>query len=675
MKTAALVYCFLWAVVASAQKNTPVLEKNITINCNNEPISSILEKLEKQAGVRFSYNPLAIHANKSASLYCKQKPLRIALYQLFQQKVTFKQSGNIIILTAVKPVAKPPDQIELIGYIYNEDGDRLPQASIYSKTHKVSCVSNQHGYYVLKIPARALPVKLSIAKNEFRDTSIVITSAMQDQHIVLQAAFKNQLFTQSYIPLDTITNTTKTTDTLPTATIPKDTIERKHAFKRLIEKMVISDNIKSNLKNIRDTFFTKTQIGLVPYISTNSLLSANTINDYSINLLAGYSQGVNKIEVGGIANINRGNVKYAQLAGITNINAGNVTGVQLAGIGNSNLGKTHGIQLAGIYNMGTDLHGIQAAGIANINASIPDTFAIFKQWTNNYVYGIRVAGIANVNAGYFTGIQAAGIANIGKHHDGIQLAGISNIGMGKASGVSIAGIGNINYDTSNGYAIAGITNLNYKQVKGTQIAGIANVSWGEVDGLQIASLVNIAKHINSSQIALLNFSDSAKGLPVGFLSFVKSGYHKFEIWGNDWMYTQLAYRTGVQKFHNIFSIGIDLTSRFDGVWCYGYGVGSAFNVSPTWLLQQEIMIQQLVKGSLLNAPLNGQYFIGVEKKVAQQMSVAIGPVVHSQLIFGSQNYYRPIAERLSSYEIIEKNYTNGNTLQVWIGGKISIKFF
>ena len=89
-----------------------------------------------------------------------------------------------------------------------------------------------------------------------------------------------------------------------------------------------------------------------------------------------------------------------------------------------------------------------------------------------------------------------------------------------------------------------------------QVAGLFNFVAHEIQGAQIGALLNYAEKVKGVQVGLLNIADSVHGVPVGFLSFVAKGYHKIEISADEIFYTNLAFRTGVSQFYNIFTAGV-----------------------------------------------------------------------------------------------------------------------
>ena len=85
---------------------------------------------------------------------------------------------------------------------------------------------------------------------------------------------------------------------------------------------------------------------------------------------------------------------------------------------------------------------------------------------------------------------------------------------------------------------------------GAQVSGLMNICGGDIYGAQISGLLNFGTRVHGSQIGVFNFSDSVAGVPVGFLSFVRKGYHQLEISANESFPLNLALRTGVRQFYN-----------------------------------------------------------------------------------------------------------------------------
>ena len=190
------------------------------------------------------------------------------------------------------------------------------------------------------------------------------------------------------------------------------------------------------------------QITFISPMGTNGIYSGQVANNVSINILAGISGGVRGVELGGLANISKGDIIGFQAAGLANAGLGYVTGVQLAGLANYNKEFVHGLQAAGLINFTKDeFEGLQLAGLANGN-------------TQN-TKGVQVAGLVNTSTKIMEGVQVAGITNVAlKELNGFQL-GLINF-AGKLNGFQLglinvadsvgkgAGLGLITY-YRNGY--------------------------------------------------------------------------------------------------------------------------------------------------------------------------------------------------------------------------------
>lgn len=149
----------------------------------------------------------------------------------------------------------------------------------------------------------------------------------------------------------------------------------------------------------------KAQVSFLYPIGTNGT-ATNISNDYSFNMLAGVNGGVNKFEIGGLANIN----------------TGSVTGFQLAGLANVNTGYSSGFLISGIANVVTDgTSGFMLSGIGN--------------YVEGNSSGFQLSGIANINKGNFSGLQL-GLVNAAKELKGVQF-GLINYAESAENGVPI----------------------------------------------------------------------------------------------------------------------------------------------------------------------------------------------------------------------------------------------
>lgn len=151
-------------------------------------------------------------------------------------------------------------------------------------------------------------------------------------------------------------------------------------------------------------------------LSTNGLQSGRTVNRVSLNMLFGYSAGLDGFEAGnfinmesrfvrgvqlaGFANLNTGWMKGSQLSGFTNIGTGQAEGLQAAGFANVNAKAVKGAQLSGFLNYADDLSGLQASGFINVADQVRGTQIGFLNVANSFKQGIPVGLLSFVRDGY-----------------------------------------------------------------------------------------------------------------------------------------------------------------------------------------------------------------------------------------------------------------------------------
>jgi hypothetical protein len=399
------------------------------------------------------------------------------------------------------------------------------------------------------------------------------------------------------------------------------------------DELVLPFGDKPNVMNIRDTLYRDIQASILPFVGTNGRLSGNVINDYSINFLGGYSLGTRQIELGFFVNIDRGDVSWLQIAGFGNL-------------------------------VGRNVYGVQAAGFANVNGG--------------EAKAVQVAGFANANQGAAQGLQVAGFSNVNlRKADGVLVAGFGNFVKEESLGVQVAGFTNIQTAAYRGTQVAGFFNYNHDRILGSQIAGFSNVATDSVWGSQVSTFFNFGGHVRGSQVGLVNYAKSVYGAPIGLVSFVKNGYHKVEASADEVFYTNLAFRTGVRRFYNILSAGIQpTTQQGNNVWTFGYGLGTARRLNRWLHLNLDVTAQHINKRrftehlSLLNK-MHG----GFDIHFAPKFSLYLGGTLNGYLTKADYTGYAQLFRDWQPNVLYDDRLQNGSTrLQLWVGWKAGLRF-
>lgn len=416
-----LLLWFFSIALLHGQNKTPLLERTITLRASGEKVTSVLTRIGQEAGFSFSYNSSIIPADQTVSVNLIQKSVRDVLNEIFGGSMNYKEKSNYLILTRAPapPVKNNVTLIMVNGYVEDKKtGVKIPSASVYDKHSLTSAVTDEYGYFKLKLEKKQDSILLSISKKNYRDTLVNITDP------------SNQYFTISMSPVEQEVVTLQPEQPAADTAI---TVKK--------EEFVMPYESEPNVQNIHDTLHRLVQVSFLPFIGTNDRLSGNVINDYSINFLGGYSMGTKKIELGFFFNIDRADVSWLQiggfgnlvgrdmygiqLAGFFNANGGEVKAVQLAGFSNTNLGESMGVQVAGFANASLQaMNGVQVAGFGNYSNG-KSRGAQVAGGANVHLgdyYGSQVAGLTNVNTGKITGSQTAGFFNYGRRVQGTQIA-------------------------------------------------------------------------------------------------------------------------------------------------------------------------------------------------------------------------------------------------------------
>lgn len=430
---------------ADAQR---ILDKRINISVREQRLDDVLAIISNQAGFSFSYNSSIVKRDSLVTMNIQGQTVRHVLNQLFNGGYEYKESGNYVILrrislqlTSVTKSSPAKDKSYTIsGYVVNsETGERLSDVSIYETAYLTSTLTDANGNFNIRLKDKYKTTSLAVSKDAFEDTTVSVPQKYDLQLVIAIVPVLDKAIVSTPNSFELADTTFVNTDTVSLDSNTVDEIEQT-GFGRFL----ISAKQKIGSLNMKKFFTEKPfQFSVIPGVSSQGNMSGQVVNNFSFNLLGGYTAGVNGIELGGLFNLNKKDVKYVQAAGLFNITGGSVTGLQLGGLHNTSLKHVKGVQAAGINNY------------------VKGNFA-----------GMQIAGVSNINAGTINGVQAAGVFNYqNRNSNTVQIAGVANIGGGEVKGLQVGGVFN--------YA---------KKLKGVQI-GLINIS-DTSDGYSIG-LINV----------------------------------------------------------------------------------------------------------------------------------------------------------------------------------------
>ncbi|MEL6589968.1 MAG: hypothetical protein AAFQ68_07810, partial [Bacteroidota bacterium] len=378
-------------------------------------------------------------------------------------------------------------------------------------------------------------------------------------------------------------------------------------------KMLIDDEVLSEPTYRHQLKTSFAQVTLISPLGTNLLQSGKYNNIFSLNLLAGYAGGLQGVEVGGILNV----IRY-------------------------------------------DVKGVQVSGGANV--------------VGGRLYGTQVAGFSNINRGSITGVQVAGMANWADTlHYGVQVAGFANVLTGEGNGLQVAGFGNFAFRNVDGLQVGGFFN-SARNVRGWQAASTFNIG-RNVTGGQVAGLINVARTVKGVQIAPFNYCDSIQGVPIGIFSYVRQGYHRWVLSSSETVPVSISYKTGAERLFNIFSIGAGYKSS--AFLTLGYGAGTQFRTVGRHRLQLEWLTSQVFDSRMTeDIPLNllNELHLGWNGPLGQHCRWQAGPTVYLHASNWQDQETLDYFSDLAPY--VQREWTGdfGTRYQYWFGGRFSIGF-
>ncbi|QJB33227.1 hypothetical protein HF324_18295 [Chitinophaga oryzae] len=430
-----------------------LLNRTVTVEAKKQKLSEVLNIISRQGNFFFSYISNILPQDSLVSISVKNKTVRQTLDQLLEGEYLYKESGNYIIL-----FKKSPGQVyyQVTGFVTDsKTGQRVPNASVYERQQLISTLTNNEGYFRLRLRDKTPTAAISISKDLYTDTSVLV-HAGQDQELTVNISpVSYQL------------------------RVVEITGHNMKVEKTWWGRTVLSSRQKMQSLNIGGFFADKPyQASLTPGLGSHGKMSGQVVNKFSINFIGGYAAGVDGFELGTVFNIVKGNMQHVQLGGVFNVVGGKTKGVQIAGVHNQVLDSVRGVQVGGVSNIvqgSTD--GVQISGVLN--------------QIHGNMEGVQAQGVLGIVHGNADGWQVAGIGNyVGGEISGAQLGGVYNYAGRGVGGAQLSTIGNISHGTMRGLQLGTIFNY-ARHLKGVQIGlvNIADTSSGYTIGL-----VNIVKH-------------------------------------------------------------------------------------------------------------------------------------------------------------------------------------
>lgn len=556
---------FLQLSVAHGQN---LLSRPISLDVNKQRLDNVLEILSNKGNFYFSYNSSLVKRDSLVTFSVRNKTVKDILDDLFSDTYEFVESGEYIIIrrapirmVLVTNKAVVEDRFySVTGFVYDEQsGVAIPEASVYEKKLLVSSLTNGKGYFKLRIKSSKANTALLTVSKEFYDDTTVTIQAKTNQEVTITLMPIDLPGSRIIItPEDYLVSSAQPSTLHPDTLVARPRISIRDSIK--VERTGMGRFLLSTKQKIQSVnlkkFFTERpfQASLVPGLGSHGKMSAQVVNKFSLNAIGGYSAGARGVEIGGVFNIDKKDVSFAQAAGVFNVVGGQMKGFQVAGVNNTVLDTAQGFQAAGVNNVVKGkFTGMQVGGVYN---HVTDSLK-----------GFQVAGVGNFVKKRVTGVQIAGVMNFSnKETRGVQIAGVINYSK-KLKGVQFALI-NI-ADTSEGYSI-GLINIVLKGYHKLTI------STNEILDVNLGFKTGNSKLYSILQVGM-NTNDSSKVYAFGYgLGSELPLNKKKNLTINPELISLNLYR-GSWDYHNILNkLQVNLTFKLGKY--ISFFAGPSFNV-------------------------------------------------------------------------------------------------
>lgn len=406
-----LICVISWMTIAYPTQAQSVLDRTVRLHIQQQPLKVVIDSIGVLSDIRFSYPSRILPSDSLVSVDFKDNSIREVLTILLDSRYEFLPIRNHVIIRFAPfrmqleaSEVKRDDRFYTIQGVVKdaETGNVVVAASVYERDLLLSAITDASGMFNIRVRTREPKVTLIVTKELYTDAALV----MQLDGITINADSTNSTGINQYSDHDS------------------DRIERS-----FLGRIFVPNRLRIMSQNLRGFLLERPyQVSLTPGLSTHGMMSGQVVDKVSINLIGGYTAGIEGFEVAGAFNLNKGDVSGIQVAGVFNKNGGNLDGVQLSGAYNHAAKSVSGAQVAGVANHTNKAKGIQIAGLINK--------------VDSDMRGVQLSGFLN-KARYLRGMQI-GVVNIADSLDGAVLGVVNIIRKNGVLNLSVAADESVN---------------------------------------------------------------------------------------------------------------------------------------------------------------------------------------------------------------------------------------
>jgi len=192
-----LILILLFSVRLQAQDS--LLCKPVTIESTLCSVDQAIKMIEKKTGLSFSYNSGVISKKKTVTLQAKNEPLIEVLKRMLDDEtLTYSIIGKHLVIFRVLDKSLSPafddsmsqTVIELTGRVLDKnDRSPLQYAMVYLSGTHTGIVTNEKGYFILRLKSRHLTDTLVISYIGYTPVRLPVHKVMQRREFLLKPDF------------------------------------------------------------------------------------------------------------------------------------------------------------------------------------------------------------------------------------------------------------------------------------------------------------------------------------------------------------------------------------------------------------------------------------------------------------------------------------------------------
>ncbi len=174
-----LIFLNLFFVLCENILAQNILDERITLEIQNQSIENILNKIQLETDINFSYSKNIVDLTDTISVTLKNVRLEDALIEIFKNEdIVYTVVSGLIVLRK-KP--QNIDNIKVKGKIYDANkGVPLEFAGLQLMNTTIGTITNSEGEFAF-----------SIKKNQLGDTLLISALGYERQNVVLSIFFNN----------------------------------------------------------------------------------------------------------------------------------------------------------------------------------------------------------------------------------------------------------------------------------------------------------------------------------------------------------------------------------------------------------------------------------------------------------------------------------------------------